>query len=140
MRNLVLLIAFAAGTVVALPAAASPTTPFEFAVELSGHRWGVWVVDGIPSHDLLSTAFREAEWMNNGNKNSRPFYSYVAFGIGQFGAVYLSTGLCFTLAIGAALMVAAMKIKRRSGRRTRGGGQRLRRRPHPDVRLKNYAQ
>ena len=54
--------------------------------------------------------------MNNGNKNSRPFYSYVAFGIGQFGAVYLSTGLCFILAIGAALIVTTTIIKRKSGR------------------------
>jgi hypothetical protein len=116
MRKLPLLIAFAVGMVSATSAAASPVTSFEFAFELSGHRWGVWVVDGIPSHDLLSTAFREAEWMNNGNKNSRPFYSYVAFGIGQFGAVYLSTGLCFILAIGAALIVTTTIIKRKSGR------------------------
>ena len=46
------------------------------------------MIDGIPSHDLLSKAFRDAEWLNSrtDSDDSQPFYSYFVIGLGQFGA------------------------------------------------------
>ncbi len=98
MRKILLLLVCAA-VLSATTASASPVTTFEFAFEISGHRWGVWMIDGIPSHDLLSKAFRDAEWLNSrtDSDDSQPFYSYFVIGLGQFGAVYLSIQLCVVL-------------------------------------------
>jgi len=101
----------------------SPTalkTTFKFPATISGHRWGVWMTDRIPSPDLVSRAFRESEWRNNEVEDSKPIASYIAVGIGPFGAVYLSTLLSAVLLILFVALVATLILKRKHRRANQG--------------------
>ncbi len=94
---------------------ASPSIAVDLTVEISGHNWGIWMVDGVPSHDYMSGAFREASWLNNGSdEDSQPFYSYWALGFGPYGAIYLSNQLALVLLIISVFLIFLKLRKRRS--------------------------
>lgn len=102
------------------PSPTAQITTFKFAPKTSRHRWGFWMIDRIPSPDLLSTEFRESEWRNNEFEESKPIASYIAIGIGPFGAVYLSTMLSAVLLILFVALVATLILKRKHGRANQG--------------------
>ena len=88
-------------------ATASPVVGTDLSVEIGGHRWGFWSLIDTPSHDQTSRAFRETRWFDDGSEEaaSQQFYSYWIIGLGPFGALYLTPGLAFILAVLVALFV-----------------------------------
>jgi len=94
---------------------ASPSVADDLSVTISEHRWGIWLIDGTPSYDFTSPAFREARWMNNGSdeEDRQQFYSYVVIGFGPYGAIYLSSGSCIVLLVALALFVGFLIQRRR---------------------------
>ncbi len=85
-------------------------------LKISGNRWGVWMTYRIPSPDLLTRAFRGSEWRNDGVEDRKPIVSYIAIGIGPFGAVYLSPLLSSVLLILFVASVATLILKRKHRR------------------------
>lgn len=77
-------------------AKASPTTEEIFYIELSGHRWGLWTLYDTPSHDYLSEAFRNTQWISVGESEETPQvrYTYWVLGFGPNGAIYMSRVVC----------------------------------------------
>ncbi|WFB35095.1 hypothetical protein P3T73_13090 [Kiritimatiellota bacterium B12222] len=102
--------------IAALPAVASPTTMGVLDMEISGHRWGVWVLIDTPSHDYLSEAFRETQWISNDGSNENPqkWYTYWVLGFGPYGAIYLSQTVGFILVIGSVIWVSFTIKRKRS--------------------------
>ena len=100
-------------------AVASPYVDSGWSIEISGHRWGIWSLDGTPSHDWNSKAFNGTKWITSGSGDEQTFYSYWIVGLGPYGAIYLSYRMCIALAVAVGIGIVILWRRHRRRRTSR---------------------